>query len=435
MTIKFYSRHSDAFVDSNRVKTMKLKDSIQTATRGLKHAKLRSFLTMLGIVIGIGSVILLMSIGASAQAFILNQVKSIGSNLIFVVPGGTQSGRFSSPASAQGIIIKTLVQRDLNVLQREPSIAKVAAEVHGQGKAVYGNNDENVTYEGITADFFSVRNFNVTRGYLFTQSDIDSFNHVAIIGSALADTLFGQQDALGKIVRLDNISFTITGVLEKKGVGPLGVDQDNLLIIPITVAQKQLLGIDYFAILSIEANDAYNINFAESRVIDILRRDHGITNPNKDDFTVRTQEDALSILGNITSVLQIFLTAIASISLIVGGIGIMNIMYVSVVERTREVGLRKAVGATGRDILEQFLWEAVILTFFGGLVGIAIGSVFTVLIYFGVNYFGGIVWPFSLPISAILLAVGVSTVIGIIFGLYPAYRASKLSPTEALRYE
>ncbi|MDP2598995.1 MAG: ABC transporter permease, partial [Candidatus Liptonbacteria bacterium] len=414
---------------------MKLKDSIQTATRGLKHAKLRSFLTMLGIVIGIGSVILLMSIGSSAQQLILNQVKSVGSNLIFVIPGATESGRFSSPAAAQGIVIKTLTQRDLDALAREPSITEAAAEVHGQADVVYQNNDAVITYEGVTANFISVRNFGISKGSAFGETDVQSFNHVAVIGSALAKTLFGAQEPVGKVVRLKNVSFKVIGVLAPKGTGPGGVDQDNIVIIPMSVAQKQLLGINYFSIMSIQADDAYTIDFVKERIKQILRENHGITNSSKDDFTIMTQEDLLSILGNITSILQIFLTAIASISLVVGGIGIMNIMYVSVVERTREIGLRKAVGATSRDIMQQFLTEAVILTSLGGVIGIAVGALFTVLIYFGVTYFASIGWVFSLPISAILLAAAVSTVIGVVFGIYPAYRASKLSPTEALRYE
>lgn len=414
---------------------MKLKDSIQTATRGLNHAKLRSLLTMLGIVIGIASVILLMSIGSSAQSLILDQVKGIGSNLIFVVPGATKGSRFSSPASTQGIIIKTLVEGDVDALRREAVAAKVTAEVRGQAKAVYENNDATVTYEGITAEFFPMRNFSTVKGFSFTNNDVASFNHVAVLGQAIAETLFGDIDPVGKLFRLRDVQFRVIGVLEKKGLGPFGIDQDALVLIPITVARKQLLGIDYYNAITVQASDAYNIEFAKSRISDVLRQSHRITNPDKDDFTIRTQEDALSLLGNITSILKIFLTAIASISLIVGGIGIMNIMFVSVVERTREIGLRKAVGATNSDILQQFLWEAVILTFIGGLVGIFIGSLFTVLTYFAVTRFAGIDWVFSLPISAVLLAVAVSTVIGVVFGIYPAYRASRLNPTEALRYE
>ncbi|MDO8536956.1 MAG: ABC transporter permease, partial [bacterium] len=304
---------------------MKIQDSIQTAFRGIRHAKLRSLLTMLGIVIGIASVIILMSIGSSAQQVILDQVKSVGSNLVFVIPGGSTKGsRFASPASVQGIVIKTLVENDANALRREASIEKVTAEVRGQAKIVYENNDTTVTYDGTTGDFFRVRNFGVKRGFFFTNSDVDSFNHVAILGSALANTLFGNLDPLGKIVRLRNISFRVIGVLEKKGLGPFGIDQDNLVIIPISVAQKQLLGIDYYNAITIQASDAYNIDFTKSRITDVIRQNHRITNPDKDDFTVRTQDDALDLLGNITSILKIFLTSIAFISLVVGGIGIMN---------------------------------------------------------------------------------------------------------------
>ena len=262
-----------------------------------------------------------------------------------------------------------------------------------------------------------------------------SFNHVTVIGSALAERLFGTQNPLGKIIRLKDISFRVIGILEEKGTGPFGVDQDSLMIIPMSVAQKQLLGIDYFNAVSVEANNTYTMNFVKARVMDILRRNHGVMDPLKDDFTIQTQEDILSLLGDITSILQVFLTAIASISLVVGGIGIMNIMYVTVVERTHEIGLRKAVGATNRDILEQFLVESVVLTFIGGIVGIVGGIFFTGLIYFGVTYFADIAWVFVVPPSAIVLATLVSGITGIVFGIYPAYRASRLNPTEALRYE
>ncbi len=414
---------------------MKLKDALKTASRGIRHARLRSILTMLGIVIGIGSVILLMSIGASAQQLILDQVQSIGSNLIFVIPGATKGSRFSSPASVQGIVIKTLGEADADALRREPSVLRVTGEVRGQAKAVYQNNDATVTYEGATEDFFPIRNFGVSAGRPFTRSEVASFEHVAVIGPEIAKTLFGPQDPAGKTFRLRDLTFRVVGVSEKKGIGPFGIDQDNLVIIPITVAQKQLLGIGYYNQLTIQANDTYTAEFAKESVERAIRRNHRITDPEKDDFTVRTQEDALSILGNITSILNLFLTAIASISLVVGGIGIMNIMLVSVVERTKEIGLRKAVGATGGDILQQFLFEAVMLTLAGGAVGIFAGSLLTVGIYFIVTHFTSIGWVFKLPAQAILLAAVVSTATGIVFGIYPAYRASRLNPTDALRYE
>ncbi len=415
---------------------MHIKDTFKTASLGLRHAKMRSFLTMLGIVIGIGSVILLMSIGASAQQLILNQVQGIGSNLVFVIPGATKGSRLSSPASVQGVIIKTLVREDADALRREPSIVRVAPEVRGQAKIVYENNDTTITYEGTTGDFFVIRNFTTQKGFRFTNSDVDSFNRVAVLGPAITETLFGKGvDPLGKTVRIKDISFRVMGVLEKKGVGPFGIDQDNLVILPLSVAQKQMLGIDYYNALTLQANDAYNIEFTKSRITDVLRQTHRVTNPDKDDFTIRTQEDALAILGNITSVLTLFLTSIAAISLVVGGIGIMNIMLVSVVERTKEIGLRKAIGATNRDILEQFLVEAVLLTALGGVVGIIIGSGLTVLVAFIITRVVGLDWVLLLPPSAIFLALAVSSLTGIVFGIYPAWRAAKLNPVDALRYE
>lgn len=396
---------------------------------------MRSFLTMLGIVIGISSVILLMSIGASAQEYIIGQVKGIGSNLIFVIPGATKSGRFSAPAASQGIIIKTLVADDVSALSRNPAIVAISPEVRGQAKVVYGNNDETLSYLGVNGDFFSMRNFTIAKGSAFTNRDVDSFEHVVVLGSVTAQTLFGDYNPIGKTVRLKDVSFTVIGILDKKGVGAFGIDQDDIAIVPLSVAQKQMLGIDYYTDITIQVSDSYDPAFAKQRVTSIMRESHRITDPNKDDFTVRTQEDALSILGNITSVLTLFLTAIAAISLVVGGIGIMNIMLVAVVERTREIGLRKAVGATTGDIMQQFLWESVILTFLGGLIGIVFGAFLTVATYFILVYIANIAWTFVLPMSAIWLAVGVSTFTGLLFGIYPSREAAKKNPIEALRYE
>jgi len=415
---------------------MRLKDSIISAKATLKHGKTRSLLTMLGIVIGISSVIILMSIGASAQAYILGQVQGLGSNLIIVIPGGSTNGKFSSPAASQGIIVKSLVQQDVNALSRDPSIAAVTEESRGQGTAVFGDNSETVTYDGVPANFFNITNLGVAKGYAFTDNDVQAFNHVAVIGSALATTLFGaNSDPIGQFIRVQNVDLRVVGVLNQKGTGTFGIDEDNLVLVPITVAQEQLLGTNYFNDIEVEANNDYTIDFAQSRVESILENDHGITNPNKDDFTIETQQAILSLLGNITSALTIFLAAIASISLVVGGIGIMNIMLVSVIERTREIGLRKAVGATDRDILQQFLIESVALTFIGGVIGIAIGGLFVTAAYLVIAKVLAVAWTFEFPISAVLIAVGVSSLTGIVFGIYPARQAAQKSPIEALRYE
>lgn len=414
---------------------MLYRDAFKTATRSLTNGKMRSFLTMLGIVIGIASVILLMSIGQSAQNLIIGQVEGVGSNLVFVVPGAPSGDGFSSPASSQGIIITTLIQKDIDGLYREPSIIGVTGEVRGQGEIVYGTKNKTISFQGVTDDFFAVRNMAVI-GREFTQSDMDSGNHVAIIGPAIAESLFGPNvTAVNKTVRLKNMSFRIIGVLEKGGTGAFGVDQGNLVIIPVTVAQKQLLGISYFNDLIVKANPDYELSFVKSRITSVLRQNHGITEAKKDDFDIRTQEDILSLLGNITSVLTLFLAAIASISLVVGGIGIMNIMLVAVTERTREIGLRKAVGATDKDILQQFLIESVLLTLVGGLIGIALGAALVGLTYFTITNFTSTEWSFAFPLRAVILGLSVSTFSGLVFGIYPARKAGKKNPIDALRYE
>ncbi|MFH1178276.1 MAG: ABC transporter permease [bacterium] len=416
---------------------MLFKDAFRTATRGLMHGKMRSILTMLGIVIGIASVIILMSIGQSAQDLILGQVQSIGSNLIIITPGAPNNGKFSAPASAQGIVITSLQQRDVNSLQRESSIDLVVPEVRGQAEAVYGNNNATVSYTGSTADFFVISNLaKVSQGQTFSKNDVDSASHVAVIGPDLAKTLFGSGiNPVNKTMRLKNVSFRVIGVLSKGGTGAFGVDIGNLVVLPISVAQKQLLGITHFNVIIVQANAVYDINFVKSRITFAVRQNHGITNPNKDDFDIQTQQDVLSLLGNITSILTLFLAAIASISLIVGGIGIMNIMLVSVTERTREIGLRKAVGATERDILKQFLIESVLLTMFGGLIGIILGALIVGVVYLILSSFFSIGWVFAFPLSAVFLALFVSTLSGLAFGIYPARQAARKNPIDSLRYE
>ncbi len=322
-------------------------------------------------------------------------------------------------------------------MQREPSISAVAPLVTGQADVVYGNNDSTESYQGTTANMFSIRNLAIGKGAQFSESDVASGNHVAVIGPDLATTLFGQYvDPINKTIRLKNVSFRVVGVLAKGGTGAFGVNQGDIVIIPVTVAQSELLGITYFNTIIVEANPAYDISFAQSRMSFILQQDHGITDPNKDDFNIETQADILSLVSSITSVLTLFLAAIASISLVVGGIGIMNIMLVSVTERTREIGLRKAVGATDKDIQQQFLIESVVLTFIGGILGIAIGGGMVTLIYIAITTFSPSTgWIFAFPLSAVILALSVSAITGIAFGIYPARQAARKNPIDALRYE
>ena len=414
---------------------MTIKDAVRSALKSVRQGRMRSALTMLGIVIGIASVILLMSLGNSAQNLIISQVQNSGSNLVYVVPGAAKSSR-QAPPSSMGIIIKTLGKSDEDALKIDPVVNRVSPEVRGLARAVSEKDDLSVTYYGVDVDYFKIRNLELSRGYPFSKADVGSFNKVAVIGKDLATTLFGSRDPIGKTFRLKDITFHVVGVLAKGGSGPMGVDMGNVVYLPITVGQKQMIGINYYQALALEASGDYTPEFIKSRVTSIIRQNHNITNPEKDDFTIYTQQDTLDALGTITSVLQIFLTAIASISLIVGGIGIMNIMLVSVTERTREIGLRKSVGATNRDILKQFLVESVLLTFFGGIVGIVFGAMFVGVAYLAIVYFSpDLGWSFSLPLSAISLAVLVSTLTGIIFGLYPARQAAKKNPIDALRYE
>jgi len=414
---------------------MRFKDSFKTAVSGLRHSKTRSLLTMLGIVIGIASVILLMSIGSSAQSLILDLVKGVGSNLIFVIPGGDGGSRTAAPASSMGVVVKTLVASDIKALNRDVSFEASSPEVRGLAKVVTDINDKTITYEGVDSNFFNIRNLKPAEGYVFTKNDVDAYNRVAVIGEKIASDLFGQRNPLGKTFKLKDVSFRVVGVLGKEGLGPMGIDQDNAIFVPVTVAQKILLGVNYYNMITVQVKDAYNIEFAKDRVQTILRQNHKITDPLKDDFTVRTQEDALTLLTSITTVMTLFLTAIASISLIVGGIGIMNIMLVSVVERTKEIGLRKAIGASNRDIMEQFLIESVLLTFLGGIIGIVIGATLTGITYLAIVNFTTIDWVFSLPLSSILLAAGVSTATGVAFGIYPARQAAIKNPIDSLRYE
>lgn len=406
--------------------------SIKIAFKALLLNKTRSFLTMLGIIIGITAVIVLISAGQGAQELIVNQVKGIGSNLIFIIPGGSGKTKLSAPASAQGVVITSLVDKDIKDMRNPllaPGVEYVEPEVRGQFTVSYNNEDQVSTIAGVDENYGLVRDIGLDSGGWFIKNGVDSLGQVAVIGSKVKENLFGEQDPIGKIVKIKQISFRVVGVAKPKGLGPGGVDQDNEVYVPVGTAQHLLLGINYFNMISVQVKDEKLVTQVQDELAGILRANHRITDPEKDDFTIRNQQDALSLLTTITGALTIFLGAIAGISLLVGGIGIMNIMLVSVTERTREIGLRKAIGARRKDILTQFLIEAVVLTVLGGIIGIVLGFLGSL----GVAAIGN--WAPVISISSIALAVGVCALFGLVFGIYPANKASKLSPIEALRYE
>ncbi len=412
---------------------MTFKNSLKTALRGLSAQKSRSLLTILGIIIGITAVILIMSLGSGAQALILSQIQGLGSNTVVVFPGREPTG----PSDFAQLFSDSLKERDFLALKKKgavPTLKAIMPLVFGADAAVYAGETYRLTIYGGTKLFQEIFDLRVESGSFFEENDVKGANSVVVIGAKVKKELFGDREAIGEKIKIKNRNYVVVGVLPATGQLSF-FNFDDAVLVPYSVAQRYILGIKYFHRLLIEADAQENIKRTVADVEGVLRSMHGITDPKKDDFHVDTQADLAETLKTVTDVLTIFLSAVAAISLVVGGIGIMNIMLVSVTERTREIGLRKALGATDQNILWQFLLEAVILTASGGVVGIALGLLFSFSASVVLTRAVGIDWVYTFPVTAVLLGLGVATAVGLIFGLYPARKASLKSPIEALRYE
>jgi putative ABC transport system permease protein len=403
--------------------------SLRIALRALMVNKMRSALTMLGIIIGVGAVIAMIAVGSGAKQRIADQIAGMGSNLLMVMSGSSTSGGLRFGAGT----VPTLNVDDAKAILTEiPSVKYVAPSLQGVAQVVYGNQNWSTSITGTTPEIVDIREWPVALGRPFTQQDVDGATKVCLLGMTVVENLFGGIDPIGQIVRIKKIPFTVIGVLSHKGQTTFGQDQDDTIFVPLTTAQKRLFGMQFpgmVRMISVQAKGPEVMGEAEEEINSILRQRHRIQ-PNQDnDFTVRNLTEIMATAEQSASVMSLLLGAIASISLIVGGIGIMNIMLVSVTERTREIGIRIAVGAKGRDILLQFLIESLVLSLIGGTLGIGIGVVGTLILSSFTQ------WPTLFSIKAILLAFLFSGSVGVFFGFYPARKASLLNPIEALRYE
>ncbi|MBM2828833.1 MAG: hypothetical protein HW408_1365 [Actinobacteria bacterium] len=408
---------------------MNLYAASKVAYRSLRANKMRSILTMLGMIIGVAAVIAMVAIGAGANERISAQIASIGSNLIMILPGSTTSGGLRSGFGGA----PTLTMADARAIGKElPAVGLAGPTIRNTAPVIYGNQNWSTIIQGVTPEFFQIREWMVVGGRYFTAAEVEAAAKVAVLGQTVSNSLFGEDSPVGKIIRIKRVPFTVVGVLEKKGQSPQGQDQDDIVVIPITTAQKKLVGsvhVGTVGVILAQAAGGDSVKEAEKQIVDLLRQRHRIAPGQEPDFSVRNLSEMLAVAEASTRIMSLLLGAIASVSLLVGGIGIMNIMLVSVTERTREIGIRMAVGAREKDILLQFLIEALVLAITGGSIGILLGVGGSWLI----SRFAG--WSTLISPGAILLAFGFSAAVGVFFGFYPARKASLLDPIEALRYE
>jgi putative ABC transport system permease protein len=391
--------------------------------------KMRSALTMLGIIIGVGAVIAMIAVGTGAKERIAEQIASMGSNLLMVMSGSSTSGGFRGGAGT----VPTLTVDDAKAIQTEiPGVKYVSGGISGVAQVIYGNQNWSTVINGGAPEILEIRGWSLSSGRVFTQQENDGAAKVCIFGQTVVDNLFGGIDPIGQIVRIKNIPFVVIGVLSPKGQTTWGQDQDDTIFVPLTSAQKRLFGMAFPGMvrnIAVQTTELERMKEVETQINDLLRQRHHIQPNQENDFSVRNLTELMSSAEQSANVMSLLLGAIASISLIVGGIGIMNIMLVSVTERTREIGIRIAVGAKGRDILLQFLIESLVLSLMGGMLGIGIGMVGTFILSSITK------WPTLFSVNAILLAFLFSGSVGVFFGFYPARKASLLNPIEALRYE
>ena len=400
---------------------------IKIAVRALANNKLRGFLTMLGIILGVASVITMLAIGQGSKRSIQAQISEMGSNMIMIHPGADVRGGVRQDASA----METLKLQDYeDIVDETRFVSAVSPSVNSSGQAIYGANNAPTTVYGISPDYLEIRRYKVEDGDMFTEQDIQTAAKVCVVGKTVVDNLFPDgSNPVGKVIRFQKLPFRIVGVLESKGYNSMGMDQDDLILAPYTTIQKKVLAITHLQGITCSALKEEYTDQAIDEISEILRRNHKLKESDDDDFTIRSQQELSTMLTSTTDMMTVLLAAVAGISLLVGGIGIMNIMYVSVTERTREIGLRMSIGAKGIDILAQFLIESILISVTGGLIGVVFG-VGAALVVNGVAHFPIYIQPWS-----VILSFAVCTVTGVFFGWYPAKKAAQLDPIEAIRYE